>query len=214
MTTEFDVDAIKSTLAQLTPERSRIYHTGPDEISDMELQYADGAYRVTSFSAERLTKFSNLNIALSLPEPEAIEDEEDSRLVQSSKFKRPTRILEDLGVQAYLSSSQDHQGKDGIMNLVFRSPITSENVKNLVSANILTAAFQRKNLRIIQRAGQRGAFVIPAVNGVGNSLISMSGRTKRHIQYANDLIDKFIEFEISERSLQAVSYTHLRAHET
>ena len=27
----------------------------------MELQYADGAYRVASFSAERLTKFSNLN---------------------------------------------------------------------------------------------------------------------------------------------------------
>ena len=214
VTSEFDTDAIKSTLAQLTPERSRIYHTGPDEISDIELQYADGAYRVESFSPERLNKFSNLNIALSLPEPEAIEDEQDFRLVQSSKFKRPTRILEDLGVQAYLSSSQDHQGKDGIMNLVFRSPITSENVKNLVSANILTAAFQRKNLRIIQRAGQRGAFVIPAVNGVGNSLISMSGRTKRHIQYANDLVDKFIEFEISERSLQDIKKLYVDSYES
>ena len=214
VTSEFDPDAIKSTLSQLTPERSRIYHIGPDQASDIELQYADGAYRVEPFSAKKLTKFSNLNIALSLPGPEAIEDEQDSRLTQSNQFKKPTRILEDLGVQVYLSSSQDHQGKDGIMNLVFRSPITSENVKNLVSANILTAAFQRKNLRIIQRAGQRGAFVIPAVNGVGNSLISMSGRTKRHIQYASDLIDKFIKFEISERSLQDIKKLYADSYES
>ena len=202
VTSEYDPNAIMSTLSQLTPERARIYHIGPDEISDIDLQYADGAYRVEPLSEEKLSKFSGLDIVLSLPEPEAIEDEQDIQIAQSKNFKKPTKIYHEDGAQVYLSSSQDHQGKEGIMNLVFRTSSTSENVNNLVSANLLIAAFQKKNLRIIQRAGQRGAFVIPAIDGVGNPLISMSGRTKRHTQYANDLIDKFIDFEITERSLK------------
>ena len=214
VTSEFDSDAIMSTLSQLTPERSRIYHIGPDEISDIDLQYADGAYRVESFAPERLNEFSGLGIALRLPEPEVIEDDQEFKIAQLENFKKPKKIFDDAGAQAYLSNSQDHQGKDGIMNLVFRTSATSENVNNLVSANLLMAAFQRKNLRIIQRAGQRGAFVIPAVDGVGNPLISMSGRTKRHIQYANDLIDKFLEFEITERSLKDLKKLYADSYES
>ena len=214
VTSEYDPNAIMSTLSQLTPERARIYHIGPDEISDIDLQYADGAYRVESLSEEKLSKFSGLDIALSLPEPEAIEDEQDIRIAQSKNFKKPTKIYHEDGAQVYLSSSQDHQGKEGIMNLVFRTSSTSENVNNLVSANLLIAAFQKKNLRIIQRAGQRGAFVIPAIDGVGNPLISMSGRTKRHTQYANDLIDKFIDFEITERSLKDLKKLYVDSYES
>lgn len=214
VTSEYDPNAIMSTLSQLTPERARIYHIGPDEISDIDLQYADGAYRVESFSEEKLSKFSGLDIVLSLPEPEAIEDEQDIRIAQSKNFIKPTKIYYEDGAQVYLSSSQDHQGKEGIMNLVFRTSSTSENVNNLVSANLLIAAFQKKNLRIIQRAGQRGAFVIPAIDGVGNPLISMSGRTKRHTQYANDLIDKFIDFEITERSLKDLKKLYVDSYES
>ena len=214
VTSEYDPNAIMSTLSQLTPERARIYHIGPDEISDIDLQYADGAYRVESLSEEKLSKFSGLDIVLSLPEPEAIEDEQDIRIAQSKNFKKPTKIYHEDGAQVYLSSSQDHQGKEGIMNLVFRTSSTSENVNNLVSANLLIAAFQKKNLRIIQRAGQRGAFVIPAIDGVGNPLISMSGRTKRHTQYANDLIDKFIDFEITERSLKDLKKLYVDSYES
>ena len=214
VTSDFDPDAITSTLSQLTPERSRIYHIGPDESSDIDLQYADGAYRVESLSAERLASLVNLDIALSLPQPEVIEVEQEFKTARSDNFIKPKKIFEDEGVQAFLSSSQDHQGKDGIMGLVFRTPATSKNVNNLVSANLLVAAFQKKNLRIIQRAAQRGAFVIPAIDGVGNPVISMSGRTKRHIQYANDLIDKFLVFEITERSLKDLKKQYADSYES
>ena len=42
----------------------------------------------------------------------------------------------------------------------------------------------------------------------------MSGRTKRHIQYANDLIDEFLVFEITEQSLKDLKKQYADSYES
>ena len=214
VTSEFNANAIKDVLDQMTPDRSRIYHIGPNEVSDIDLKYADGAFRVKSLIAKKLTATAYSNIALRLPQPEIIENETDAQMVQSDEFQRPVRIYQDIGVQAYLSNSQDHPGKEGILNLGIISSVPSESVNNLVSSWILNTAFLKANLRILQRAGQRGVIISPMPNADGNTVIRLFGRKKRNIQYSNDLLDKFIEFEISDRSLKDVKKLYIDSYES
>ena len=125
----------------------------------------------------------NLNINLSLPEPQVIElDDQDTLLAASSGFAVPQKIYSDDGIQAFLSHTQNFVGREGALLINLKSPLPSNNAENLTYAFILNAVFRKKHRTIYQRAYQR--------NGVRI----------------------FSDFDPEGNT--AVSYTHLRAHET
>ena len=91
-TDSYNENAIKDVLSQLSPSKVRIYHLSPDEETDIDLKYADGAFRVEEISQQEINSWGDSEIAILLPEPEIISlDDSEDKIVVSKEFETPQR---------------------------------------------------------------------------------------------------------------------------
>ena len=204
VTSDYKSDAIKNVLSKMKPQLARVYHISPDEKIEVDLQYADGGYRVTDLN------FSNYNeslkfVNLSLPEPQVIDlSPADEILFSSSgQYDTPQKIYGEDGVQAFLSHTQNFMGREGVLVVNLKSPVPSQNAENLTYAFISNAVFRKKHRLIFQRAFQRnGLSIFSNYDSEGNTTFGMLGRTSTQIKYATDLLEKYANFKYTERDLK------------
>ena len=123
-------NAIKDVLSQLSPSKVRIYHLSPDEKTDIDLKYADGAFRVEEISQQEINSWGDSEIAVLLPEPEIISlDDSEDKVVVSKEFETPQIVYVSDGVQAFLSQSKNHKNNKGIMQMKFMSPTSGKSAQ-------------------------------------------------------------------------------------
>ena len=203
VTSEYSEDSIQRLLSNFDQKKARIYHISPNENVNVNLKYADGGFRVEKLDEGLLVK-ENLNINLSLPEPQVIElDDQDTLLAALSGFAVPQKIYSDDGIQAFLSHTQNFVGREGALLINLKSPLPSNNAENLTYAFILNAVFRKKHRTIYQRAYQRnGVRIFSDFDSEGNTVFGLLGRNSTQIKYATDLLSKFVDFEIKERDLK------------
>ena len=201
ITSDFNREAIEELLSQLDPARARIYHISPDEMIDQTLEFADGGYSFKSFETNIVETWQNEIAALKIPQPQVIDlDAEILEFASSSDYQTPTRILEDEGVQAFLSHTQNFQGREAVLVINLGSSMPSKNAENLTYAFILNAVFRKKHRLIYQRAFQKnGVRIFSDLDDEGNTTFALLGRSSTQIKYAKDLLIKFSNFNITER---------------
>ena len=202
ITSDFKPDAIADLLSQMTKKSARIYHISPDEVVDVALQYADGGFRVSDIDLE--TQYSdNLFVSLKLPEPQIIElDDEEILFTSSGDYDVPKRILNEQGVQAFLSHTQNFKGREGVLIINLKSPVPSSSVENLTYSFISNAVFRKKHRLIFQRASQRnGINIFSSYDEDGTTYFGLLGRTSNQIKFATNLLNKFASFDFTERDL-------------
>lgn len=103
----FDADAIRDVLAQLTPERLRVWYVSKQEPHDSELHYYDGKYQVVDISAEEQASWTQaLNVPMQLP---AVNNmlPENFDIVAETQRDKPEVVVEQDGIQAWHYPSKD-----------------------------------------------------------------------------------------------------------
>ena len=202
-TDSYNENAIKDVLSQLSPSKVRIYHLSPDEETDIDLKYADGAFRVEEISQQEINSWGDNEIAILLPEPEIISlDDSEDKIVVSKEFETPQIVYVSDGVQAFLSQSKNHKNNKGIMQMKFMSPTSGKSAQIEAELSIIIYHFLKKNRRILQKAYQgAGIQIIPSPDQYGNLGFIFVGRSLKQINYANELIESFVAFEMKDWEL-------------
>jgi protease-3 len=203
VTSDYNPEAIKDVLSSMAPQFSRIYHISPDEDINVTLEYADGGYRVTDLALD-LQSSNDIFANLKLPEPQIINlDVEEALFTSSGEYDVPKKIFDEPGVQAFLSHTQNFMGREGVLVLNLKSPIPSQSSENLTYAFISNAVFRKKHRLIFQRAFQRnGISIFSNYDDNGNTAFALVGRTSAQKKYATDLLNKFVNFQYTERDLK------------
>lgn len=203
VTSEYKPEAIKDVLSKMKPQFARIYHISPDEEINVTLEYADGGYRVTDLALDPQSS-NDIFAKLQLPEPQIINlDVDDAVFASSGDYKVPRKIFDEPGVQAFLSHTQNFIGREGVLVVNLNSPVPSLSAENLTYAFISNAVFRKKHRLIFQRAFQRsGVSIFSNYDDNGNTTFGLVGRTSTQIKNATDLLNKFANFQYTERDLK------------
>jgi hypothetical protein len=204
ITSDYKYDAIENVLSKMTPQSARIYHISPDEEVQIDLKYADGGYRVADLNFNEYD-LSILSADLSLPEPQVInlDDSEDILFTSSGQYDTPKKIIDQNGVQAFLSHTQNFIGRESVLIINLKSSVPSSSAENLTYAFISNAVFRKKHRLIFQRAFQRnGVSIFANYDPEGNATFGLLGRTSTQIKHASELLTKFANFQYTERDLK------------
>jgi len=202
VTEDFDAQLILNVLNQMKPENVRIYHVGPNEEINTQLQFADGGYRVEQIQASDFTNWEKSKYALVIPAAELIEDDETTSFKALADYKTPQKVYSSDGVQAYLSHTQNFSGKESTLQIGLISELPIINLDNYVASGLLTVMFIQKNRRFYQTVYKRGIAFDPSPNDQGNMIFRFYGRSSKQIQYAKQLLQKYSEFIADERTFK------------
>ena len=202
VTEDFDADLILSVLSQMKPENVRIYHVGPNEEINQQLQFADGGYRVEDINELDFINWERSQYALAIPDAELIEDDDTTSNEMLAGFETPQKVFSSEGVQAYLSHTQNFSGKESMLQIGLISELPIINLENYMASGLLTFMFIQKNRRFYQRAFRRGISLDPSPDDQGNMIFRFYGRSSRQIQFAKQLIQKYSEFVPDERTFK------------
>lgn len=201
-TDEFKSEIIMDSLNQLRAENARVYHISPTETIDRELVFADGGYRTDTFDFSSFIQSTEDLYSLKIPIPENIEEDLDFNLDAIKGFEKPKLVYKSDGVQAFLSHTQNFNGKEATLHIGLTSKHPISNSDNLVKSFLLHAMFVKKNRGFLSRPAKRGVFITPIPNQEGNMTFRFFGRSGKQINYAEQLIQRFIDFEFSESNLK------------
>ena len=202
ITEDFDAELILSVLSQMKPENVRIYHVGPNEEINQQLQFADGGYRVEDIEELDFINWKKSQYALAIPDAELIEDSDTASNKMLAGFETPQKVFSSDGVQAYLSHTQNFSGKESMLQIGLISELPIKNLENYMASGLLTVMFIQKNRRFYQRAYKRGIALDPSPDDQGNMIFRFYGRSSKQIQYAKQLIQKYSEFVPDERTFK------------
>ena len=202
ITEDFDAELILSVLSQMKPENVRIYHVGPNEEINQQLQFADGGYRVEDIEELDFINWKKSQYALAIPDAELIEDNDTASNKMLAGFETPQKVFSSDGVQAYLSHTQNFSGKESMLQIGLISELPIKNLENYMASGLLTVMFIQKNRRFYQRAYKRGIALDPSPDDQGNMIFRFYGRSSKQIQYAKQLIQKYSEFVPDERTFK------------
>ena len=202
VTEDFDAQLILNVLNQMNPDNVRIYHVGPNEEINTQLQFADGGYRVEQIKASDFTNWEKSKYALLIPAAELIEDDETNSFKALADYKTPQKVYSSDGVQAYLSHTQNFSGKESTLQIGLISELPIVNLENYIASGLLTIMFIQKNRRFYQTVYKRGIALDPSPNDQSNMIFRFYGRSSKQIQYAKQLIQKYSQFAPDERTFK------------
>lgn len=202
---EFDPQAIRDVLAQISPQNMRLWHISENESTDIQLQHAEGSYSTLAFSQDELAAWKLPVSQLLLPplqqplggSPQiaklpAVDEEQD--------FHFPRQVLDTQGVRAFLAHSQHFQGKEGVLSTKMLSSHNSQNVENFIYSHLLNNIFAKKNENLLQRAQRRSRITIQLGNdNFANTVINLYGRSKGQSELLKELFKQYQNLELEQQ---------------
>ena len=131
---KFDAKAINDVLAQLSPERLRVWYVSQQEPHDSELHFYDGKYKVVDLDPAELNK--PVDIALHLPAVNRLLPE-NFDLKQVVATDKPVLVIDEPNAQVWQYPSQLFADQPrGVFNIYFNSSAPRLDVKANVLADL------------------------------------------------------------------------------
>lgn len=118
----FDAQAIQNVLAQLTPQRLRIWYISKQEPHDASLHFYDGKYKITDIRAEEQQSWQHSpQLALNLPAVNRLLPE-NFGLKAPQVQEKPELVLQQDGISAWLYPSQQFASQPrGVLEIFINS---------------------------------------------------------------------------------------------
>lgn len=201
----FDPQAINDVLAQLTPERARIWHITQQEETDQEIPFYKGSYRTAKVTPEELTHWQALAdvMAFSLPEENPLFADYEVQIMENI-YPKPTLIISRPGAEAWLSHSQHYPGQRGLFRLEINSDIGAQGARSFILASLLNDLFSLDTLPLQDRA-RRANIGIDIDRSPNNSQqITLTGYSARHDDLLEQLVASLVELEFDQRDFDNV----------
>ncbi|WP_040551812.1 insulinase family protein [Rheinheimera nanhaiensis] len=130
----FDAGAIKQVLAQLTPERLRVWYISKQEPHDSALHFYDGKYKITNISLEEQQSWQQSpQLALSLPAVNRMLPENFELKAPQAQAK-PELVVQRDGISAWLYPSQQFANQPrGVLEILINSDSAQQQIKARVA---------------------------------------------------------------------------------
>ncbi|MDP2716513.1 insulinase family protein [Rheinheimera sp.] len=126
----FDADAIRDVLAQLTPQRLRVWYISKQEPHNSSLHFYDGKYKIADISAEEQQSWQQSpQLALTLPAVNRLLPENFAVKAPQAQQK-PELVLQQDGISAWLYPSQQFAGQPrGVLEIFFNTGAPQQDIK-------------------------------------------------------------------------------------
>lgn len=130
----FDAKAIKNVLAQLTPQRLRVWYVSKQEPHDSSLHFYDGKYKITDISSEEQQSWQQSpQLALNLPAVNRLLPE-NFELVAPVQQAKPEIVLQQNGITAWLYPSQQFASQPrGVLEIFINTASPQQDIKARVA---------------------------------------------------------------------------------
>lgn len=130
----FDAAAINAVLAQLTPERLRVWYISKQEPHDSSLHFYDGKYKIADISLEEQQSWQQSpQLALSLPAVNRMLPE-NFALKAPQTQQKPELVVQRDGISAWLYPSQQFASQPrGVLEILINSAAPQQQVKGKVA---------------------------------------------------------------------------------
>jgi len=126
----FDADAIRDVLAQLTPQRLRVWYISKQEPHNSSLHFYDGKYKIADISAEEQQSWQQSpQLALNLPAVNRLLPENFAVKAPQAQQK-PELVLQQDGISAWLYPSQQFADQPrGVLEIFFNTKAPLQDIK-------------------------------------------------------------------------------------
>lgn len=126
----FDADAIRDVLAQLTPERLRVWYISKQEPHNSSLHFYDGKYKIADISVEEQQSWQQSpQLALNLPAVNRLLPENFAVKAPQAQQK-PELVLQQDGISAWLYPSQQFADQPrGVLEIFFNTKAPQQDIK-------------------------------------------------------------------------------------
>lgn len=193
----FDTKAIGEVLQKLTPEHARIWHINNTvstkaTSTSINVPFYAGEYKTVKFTAEDYKNWSLFANNFSLPEENDLFSS-DKAVIFPNKYKVPTLIVNQKGVEAWLMHSQYHSSEKAYLQVVFNTPAAHKNISQWIISDLVNRMFSMQTTALQDKAGRAGI-------GVGishpndNHTISLSGYGEKHMLLYQRMLSQWVNF--------------------
>ncbi|WP_445767270.1 insulinase family protein [Rheinheimera sp.] len=130
----FDAGAIQDVLAQLTPQRLRIWYISKQEPHDSSLHFYDGKYKISDISQQEQQSWQQAaQIALNLPAVNRMLPENFALTAPQAQDK-PELVVQQDAISAWLYPSQQFASQPrGVLEIFINSDMVQQQVKAKVA---------------------------------------------------------------------------------
>lgn len=130
----FDAGAIQDVLAQLTPQRLRVWYISKQEPHDSSLHFYDGKYKITDISAQEQQSWQQASqVALNLPAVNRMLPENFALTAPQAQDK-PELVVQQDAISAWLYPSQQFASQPrGVLEIFINSDLVQQQVKAKVA---------------------------------------------------------------------------------
>ncbi|MGN0922486.1 MAG: insulinase family protein [Cellvibrio sp.] len=194
----FNAEVINSVLAQMTPERARIFHIDNTEEAQTPIPFYEGAYRVRKFTDDELVKWRELakTFELSLPPLNDLFTAGQGEVVESTLLT-PKTILNEAGIEAFLTHADAYRENKGVLWLELNNPVALESANTYTYAQILSIILNQQQLSLIDKAARAGIEISITQGDTGSLAVRLGGFTQKHEQLLSELVDDIKKLKIS-----------------
>lgn len=157
---QFDAGAINQLLSQLVPERLTLWYISQQEPAEQELTYFEGRYSVQPISEEQQLAWQQPMLPLSLPQLNRFQPE--SFALKHSDYNKPTLVLNEEGVEAWLMGSQHFADQPrGHLVMQWHQPTAKPTAKEAMMHSLWQMIFMVSNQALLQEASAAGVQLQP-----------------------------------------------------
>ncbi len=208
----FDKAAIDAVLAQLRPERVRIWHISDKEDADQPIPYYEGHYRQRDLTVKELQHWQSLaaDMTFSLPPENPLFSRHQGELVDAVHSK-PHKVLSQPGVEAWLTHPSHYREDKGLIELIVNSDLALKDIRNNVLAALLNDALTLQNTTLIDRAGRAGIPIQLGLSAERSQAFSISGFASQHSRLLRELLEGFVAFDLSDQEFAQVQDRYVQA---
>ncbi len=205
---QFDPEAIRSVLSQLTPERLRVWYISQDEPHDSELDFYEGKYKVVDIPREEIASWDNEpKMAINLPKVNTLLPESFA-IKQNDAFDKPKVVIEEEGIQVWQYPSQLYSDQP---RGVFYIQINNDAPIKSIKADVLTALWRdlyNMNVSALDTEANIAGMNLNLNDGTGLSL-TVSGFTDKQPQLLERAIDN-LSFNVEEQAFKQAVDRYIR----
>jgi len=205
---QFDVEAVKSRLAMMTPQNARIWYISPQEPHNKTAYFVDAPYQVDKISAQTFADWQQKSsaIALKLPELNPYIPDDFTLQKPAKNYTHPELIVDDPTLRVvYMPSRYFASEPKADVSVVLRNPLAMDSAKNQVmfALNDYLAGIALDQLSNQASVGGIG-FSTNANNGL---MLNANGYTQHLPQLFSDLLAGYFSYTATEDQLaQAKSW--------
>lgn len=190
---KFDKNAVNNVLAQLVPERLRVWYISQEEPSDSKLHFYDGEYQIAQISDDEIASWQTEgNLKLALPSINRLLPENfDIKTTPAQSKAGVVEVYQDEQITIWHAASErfSHQPK-GSLDIFINSAQPLNNIKYDIAMNLWADLYTLQQSRLMTEASVAGMSLnLSPSNGL---ILSISGFTDKQSKLITQALDNLL----------------------